>query len=336
MSNRADRIKIIDAIEKKRGSKLLCYLTSDRRNLEARIAKDVYPYISEHLLKFNKVPKIDLLLHTNGGDTLAGFGLVKKIREFCTDSFSVLVPFKALSCGTLICLGADSVIMTKMGMLSPIDPSVTSEYNPQAPQNYPQAGVFLPVSVEDVAAFLKLAREEGKINDLEQVFLKLSEKVHPLALGKVFRTREQIVMLGKELLSTRKNGMDSNEKERIVNYLSRELGSHDYEISLTEAKEKLKNVSEPPDDIMKDMWMLYDQYRKLMELDSEFNPDIILGSDTSKTYETTSAVIESKDVYHRFKHKIEMKRVRQQVAPGVFSEVMQHRIIEAGWVREEN
>jgi hypothetical protein len=335
MSTRSRRIELIKAIEEKRKSRLLCYVTSDRRNLEARIAKDVHPFIFEHLLNFGTVPKIDLLLHTNGGDTLAGFSIVKKIREFCTEAFSVLVPVKALSCGTLICLGADSVVMTKMGTLSPIDPSIISEYNPTAPPNTPQSGTPLPLSVEDVAAYLNLAKEEAKINDLEKVFLKLSENVNPLALGRVFRAREQIKMLGKELLSTRKRSMDSIEKEQIVNYLSRELGSHDYEISLTEAKDKLKNVTEAEPDLMQHLWNLYGEYRKLMELDTAFMPELILGTNSSVRYESTIAVVESAEVYHRFKQSMEVRRIKQQIPQGIV-EGVQSRIIDAGWVEERN
>jgi hypothetical protein len=340
MSTRSERIEIIKEIEKKRGTRLICYLTSDRRNLEGRIAKDVHPFIYEHLLKFGTVPKIDLLLHTNGGDTLAGFSIVKKIREFCKEHFSVLVPVKALSCGTLICLGADSVLMTKMGTLSPIDPSVTSEYNPIAQPNIPQlpgvmAGMPLPLNVEDVAAYLKLAKEEAKINDLEKVFLRLSESVNPIALGRVYRAREQIKMLGKQLLSTRKRSMDSTEKEEIVNYLSRELGSHDYEISLTEAKEKLRNIDEADVELTKNLWTLYGKYRDLMELDTTFTAETVLGTNPVVTYDATIAVLESTDIYHRFKQTMEIKRVRQQLPQGI-AEGIQARGIDARWIEERS
>jgi len=47
--------------------------------------------------------------------------------------FNVIIPFKALSCATLMALGADNILMTKMGQLSPIDPSIDSPLAPTAP-----------------------------------------------------------------------------------------------------------------------------------------------------------------------------------------------------------
>ena len=71
---RENRIKLIKEIQEKRGSKVFCYLTSDRQNASAVFAKDILPIFAEHL-KENEYPKIDLFIFTMGGDTLAAFGL---------------------------------------------------------------------------------------------------------------------------------------------------------------------------------------------------------------------------------------------------------------------
>jgi Serine dehydrogenase proteinase len=326
------RIELIAALEKERNSRILCYLTSDRRNLEARIAKDALPYIYEHLKIFGHVPKIDLFLFTNGGDTLAGFGIVNKIREFC-EQFGVLVPFKALSCGTLICLGADQIVMNEMGTLSPIDPSVGSEYNPVGRPGTPQAGQLLPLSVEDVAAFLNFAKSEGQINNLENVFLKLASEVNPIALGRAFRAREQIIMLGQKLLSTHREKLNASETERIVNYLSRELGSHDYEISRTEAKEKIGKVIDATTNESDAMWKLYGAYRDTMELDSAFDPEMILGTNQQMKYESNLAIVESTSRLDFFNQVWDMRRIKIPQPQGLVAEAIQHKVMKAGWVK---
>jgi hypothetical protein len=332
---RKSRMKLIAELEKERGSRILCYLTSDRRNLVAQIAKDAVPYIYEHLKIFGHVPKIDLFLFTNGGDTLAGFGIVNKIREFC-EKFGVLVPFKALSCGTLICLGADQIIMTEMGTLSPIDPSVGSEYNPVGRPGTPQAGKLLPLSVEDVAAFLNFARREGQINNLENVFLKLASEVNPIALGRAFRAREQIIMLGQKLLSTHSEKLNATETERIVNYLSRELGSHDYEISRTEAKENIPKVIDATTKESDAMWKLYVAYRDIMELDAAFEPEMILGNNQQLTYESNVAIVESTCRLDYFSQKWDMRRIKVPQPQGLVADAIQHKIMKAGWVQYTN
>jgi hypothetical protein len=331
-NKRKKRKELISEIEKERGSRLICYLTSDRQNLEARIAKDALPYIYEHLKVFGRIEKIDLFLFTNGGDTLAGFGIVNKIREFC-NQFCVLVPFKALSCGTLICLGADEIIMTEMGTLSPIDPTIVSEYNPVGRPGTPQAGQSLALSVEDVAAFLNFAKSTAQINNLENVFIKLASEVNPLALGRAFRAREQIIMLGKKLLSTHLKKLDSSEIERIVNYLSRELGSHDYEISRTEAKDKLPKVADASDKISGIMWELYRTYRELMDLDNVFNPEMILGTNQQMQYETDVAIVESTARLDHFHQVFDMRRVKVPQPGGLIAEGIQHKPLKAGWTQ---
>ena len=92
--------------------------------------------------------------------------------------------------------------MTKQASLGPIDPSINGPLNPPVPGAPPNARV--PISVEAVAGYFDLARNELKINskkELTDIFNKLSDKVHPLAIGNVYRARTQIQMLAKKLLS---------------------------------------------------------------------------------------------------------------------------------------
>src|SRR3989344_761588 len=144
-------IDLIKKIEEKRSSKVITYITSDRQGpVNARVAMDIIPIVSEQLRKIGtKVSKIDLFLYTAGGDTMVPWRLVSMIREYC-DTFSVLVPYKAHSAGTMIALGADEIVMSDLSEISPIDPSTANVFNPSDPTN-PQNKI--PISVEDVIAY---------------------------------------------------------------------------------------------------------------------------------------------------------------------------------------
>ncbi|MFN0181188.1 MAG: SDH family Clp fold serine proteinase [Gemmatimonadales bacterium] len=84
-----------------------------------------------HLRAFGKnQPRIDLVLYTTGGDIMAAYRLVPLIREYC-ETFTVIVPFRCQSAGTLVALGADNIIMLPEGQLSPVDPSTNGPYNPR-------------------------------------------------------------------------------------------------------------------------------------------------------------------------------------------------------------
>src|SRR5205823_643996 len=134
---KADRIKIMQEIQKSRGTYVISYITSTRQNLETQMAMDSIRKFYDHLQSIGKPKKdveLDLFLHSNGGDGTVPLRLVTLIRERAS-KFSVLVPFRAFSAATLTALGADEVVMHPMGMLGPTDPTVTNPFNPPNPQN---------------------------------------------------------------------------------------------------------------------------------------------------------------------------------------------------------
>src|SRR5712692_5952869 len=116
-------------LEQLRGTRLIAYLTGDRQGAETRIGMDVFPFFYDVLARIGKVKQIDLLLYSTGGLTMAAWGLANLIREYCS-RFAVLIPFKAHSTATLLSLGADEIVMGPMGQLSPVDPTITSPFNP--------------------------------------------------------------------------------------------------------------------------------------------------------------------------------------------------------------
>src|SRR5215831_20445696 len=135
---------------------VLAYVTGDRENLEAYVGVDALPRLPRHLEAIGKQQRLALVLYTLGGDTNTPWPFVNFLRAYC-DRLFVLVPFWAHSAGTLIALGADKIYMTRFGTLSPVDPSVTNEFNPQDPATDDR----IPIAVEDVLAYFQLASEQS-------------------------------------------------------------------------------------------------------------------------------------------------------------------------------
>jgi ClpP class serine protease len=157
-SGRERRCELFKEIEGKRNGRLLiAYITSTRPGFELHMGDDVLPFIHQCLENGKEKAKkgVDLFIHSNGGSGTVPWRIVNLIREYTKD-FSVLVPHHAFSAATLVALGADKVIMHKMGCLGPIDPSVTNPFNPPHPQN---PGQLIPISVEDVSAYFTLIRD---------------------------------------------------------------------------------------------------------------------------------------------------------------------------------
>jgi hypothetical protein len=152
------RLELLQELEDLRHTRVICYVTSTRPDLESVMSMDVFPAIYKQLQALTtpaEETSIDLLIHSNGGDGVVPWRLVTLLREHCSH-FAVLVPDRAFSAATLTALGADEVLMHPMGMLGPIDPTVHSPHGPVDPRN----GRPLGISVEDVSSYIALVKED--------------------------------------------------------------------------------------------------------------------------------------------------------------------------------
>jgi len=339
-----DRKTSIKKIEDLRKSRVITYLTSDRQGpINAHVAMDIIPVISKQLQTIGKTPNIDLFLYSTGGDTMVPWRLVSMIREYC-DKFSVLVPYKAHSAATMIVLGADQIVMSDLSELSPIDPSTANVFNPQDPQN-PQNKI--PISVEDVMAYFDLAKNKFGIKSDEELakifnkFVESNPQIHPLALGNVNRTHNLIRIIAKRLLKSHKTPMKEEEIEKIVDYFTEKLYSHQYLIGRKEAKKDLglKTVQSADSVLSKAMTDLYEEYKKEMELGAIWNPENELGLNAvqnRKDYKI--AFVESTQLSNYFELSIEYKKQQvnavQQTPQGplqIPQEQVGFKIIGQGW-----
>jgi hypothetical protein len=287
----ADRQALYKRIQAKRRSQVIALVTGDRPGQETQIAKDMVDIVGPLLDKLRQPKKISLLLYTVGGEIIAAWSLVKLLREFC-DDLEVILPSKCYSAGTLICLGADRVVMAKQSCLGPIDPSINGPLNPKVIG--PTGEQSLPLSVEDVAGYMELAISEGRVPEsgLANVFLKLASDVHPLALGRVKRARKQIQDLAEKLLVRHMH--DRELREKIIKVLCLEAGSHDYAIYRTEARELGLNIETPSMELYKNMRDVLADVRAELQLGTPFNLAALTGvAQQPVSYQSTRVLIET-------------------------------------------
>lgn len=331
----------IKKIEELRGSKVVTYVTSDRQGpVNARVAMDIIPIISAQLRKIGKSDKIDLVLYSAGGDTMVPWRLVSMIREYC-DKFSVIIPYKAHSAATMISLGADEIVMSDMSELSPIDPSTANVFNPVDPQN-PQNRI--PISVEEVMSYFDLAKNKFGIKSDEELtkifnkFVESNPSIHPLALGNVNRTHNLIKILAKRLLKSHKEQMKEDEIEKVIDFLTEKLYSHQYYIGRKEAKEDLgiKSVVFANKELSDLMTEIYEEYEKEMNMRSIWNPEVEFAKGQNQEYKI--AFVESVDASSHFGINMEFKKVQQNIpqqTPAGIIQIPQEqivwRMIGQGW-----
>ena len=158
--------------------------------------------------------------------------------------------------------------------LGPTDPTIVNQFNPADPQNPKN---LLGISVEDVASYISLVKEDVGIqheDELVQAFNILADKIHPLALGNVKRATSQSRMMGRKLLRQKQadGKIDEREIDEIVDKLTSQLYFHSHPINRGEARDEIRlafvhDASPAEEDAM---WRLYEAYSTDMKLHEEF------------------------------------------------------------------
>ena len=181
------------------------------------------------------------------------------------------------------------------------------------------------------------ASEGAKITGaglMKDVFLRLAEQVHPLVLGEVYRSRSQIRMLAGRLLTRQVE--DEEKKERILQFLCSESGSHDYTIYRREARDDLGlNIERPDDSLYKQIKGIYDDFATELQLGEPYSPEVVLGTSQQVQYRYKRALVESVDGgSHSFVSAGTLMRKQTQVAPGVMQMGVEDLRTLEGWVHE--
>src|SRR5512139_1374657 len=141
------RQKLIAALEKKRGSRLIVLV--HRQETMSLLGFPVFRYIniedSEEIIRAIQMTDpgipIDLVLHTPGGLELASYQIAHAIKHR-PGRVTVHVPHYAMSGGTLIALAADDIVMGDHAVLGPVDPQIGE---------YPAASLVKLVQTKPVA-----------------------------------------------------------------------------------------------------------------------------------------------------------------------------------------
>jgi membrane-bound ClpP family serine protease len=300
----ADRKKFYKQLEKARNSKVISYITGDRRALSYSISREDVDIFSDHLDALGPTEKISLYLYTCGGDLSAAWTIVNLLRQYCKE-LEIIIPRKAWSAGTLIALGGDNIVMTRNSFLGPIDPSINTPLNPQYNNGMSLVPVKVPVSVEDVNSYMNDFVKKSKPKSMDSIITSFASYVHPLVIGHVYRSIDQIRFLASSLLTNNKK-LNKKQKDKIINFLCREAGSHDYSICLSEAKEKLRlNIEEADSDSYAPIKSIYNDIREELELLRPFNTNDI----PNGKYTFRIALIESiGEGSHAFTLEGELKR----------------------------
>ncbi|MFH0847379.1 MAG: hypothetical protein V1894_04925 [Chloroflexota bacterium] len=287
MSNYEHRKGLFQQLKDKRRRDILALVTSTKQPEEhfaAQIALDLLPLFYSLLKNNGQIKELDLLVYSSGGQIDAPWALVNLIREFY-DNLCVIVPSRAHSAATLIAIGADSIEMSPMGTLSPIDPQLMIK--PAEP------GVPVRTGIEDIYGYYQLIEEKLKLDSTgkTEALKLLANRIGPEILGQTSRIRNEIRIIATNLLSLHMN--DPQKIETIVSGLIEKLHSHQYMIGRKEASKfglPVKNLDAETEEIVSKILISYISEAEMDEPGLEIN---FAPSETKKTININRAFVEN-------------------------------------------
>jgi hypothetical protein len=302
MVNNNDIKQLIQKLEKERGSKVICYLTSDKPAPQplmfaTQVALDILPLFTDILETFKKKPrKITLVIDTTGGNLDAPWPLVNLIREYCKE-FEVIVLNKSLSAGTLVALGADRIVMSEFSQLSPVDPAQT---RPDSNNK------LVKLEVEDISSYIDFVKKKIGITEqsgLAEITKELNKEVPPTVVGSVNRTHYLIRRLSKNLLQLPKTKLADKRIDEIVEYLTEKLYSHRHFINRNEAKNIIgfgDVVEYSSKETKKSVVEMIKYFNNLLKIKETFDPIKLLLGKGEVDYVLPRAVVYSADIKYNF------------------------------------
>jgi hypothetical protein len=258
-----NRSLIQDIAVKRNETPLLTLVLTERAQLMPPIVLPIF----EILKSIGKTERIDLFLSTSGGATEVPWRIVSLLREFC-ESYTAIIPFTALSAGTHIALGANSLLMSEISTLGPVDPSTRHPLQP-----FDKSGKPVPVSVEDLKNCIKFISQQLKDQgenekyspaDMTEIVGKLFEHIEPLTIGAVERSYALSRLITQKVLETHLDASKEKEKiSRIVDMIGGEFFSHAFPITRRDVEQELQlSVEKPDDELFSSIWKLYTYYRE--------------------------------------------------------------------------
>jgi ClpP class serine protease len=125
-------LSLIHRLQDLRDSRMLTFVCRPDVTMRGDVVEQVY----EQLREIGRVPRIDLFLHSAGGQTEIPWRLITLIRDF-GERFSVLIPAMAYSAATHLAMGADEIVMGPLSELSPVDPARSHPLLPSRKEGEP-------------------------------------------------------------------------------------------------------------------------------------------------------------------------------------------------------
>ncbi|MCK9278035.1 MAG: hypothetical protein M0P22_08120 [Methanoculleus sp.] len=206
---RARRLRAIRDIEAERRTRVIALI--HRQERIGFLGIPLFRYIdindSEEILRAIRLTEpempIDFIVHTPGGLILSSEQIAMALRRH-RGRVTVFVPHYAMSGGTLLCLAADEVAMDENAVLGPVDPRIGE---------YPAASILR----------VPRLKPPDKIDDTTFILVDIAAKAQN-------QMREFVTGLLRDRMTV-------EQADRLARLLTEGTWTHDYPITLEQARE---------------------------------------------------------------------------------------------------
>jgi hypothetical protein len=242
--------------------------------IDAEVFDDLYTWRKE-LRQLGQGNHHDVLIHSTGGQLTACY-MVARLLSRITNDWEAVVPERAWSGATLICLGSSNVVMSERSQLGPLDPQVGSKRREkffaserQSPLEAFEAVRYLrEMAVSLLDALMEALTERGLAPQkaletatrlAQELARPILEKIEPYDLG-AFSLDSRLAQTYCREIARPSNTSKKTQRKALYKSLVEYYPAHEYAVDLDEAQSLRFQVSEPTPELDD----LFDQLRPIL------------------------------------------------------------------------
>jgi hypothetical protein len=260
--------KTLQGISKSRGRALFA-LISDF--IDNDVLKDVYSWKNE-LRELGQTGALDILIHSPGGQLTACYMLARLVSRYFNE-WEALVPERAWSGATMICLGSSNIVMSEISQLGPVDPQVASKRREkffaterQSPLEAFEAVKYLrEFAVSSLDALMEVLTDRGiapqraletAVTVSSALVKPILESIEPYDLGAFSLDNRLAITYCKEIARPANTSLKT-QRRAMYRSLVEWYPAHEFAIDVVEAESIRLKVSFPSQEVEE----LFDEFR---------------------------------------------------------------------------
>jgi|GEM_PF-3516017 len=271
---------LISQLEEKLSTRIIVYYVPEKNYID----QEHPDYFLDQLRDMGYQEKISLILFSAGGDSCASFRIVSLLRGYCKQ-LEIIAPSLCGSAASMLALGADKILFTLLGYITPIDTQLGNFGETKITNFFPQISLL---SFKRAMTLLEKTGPSIEGGIIKDAYRSLFEYVDPVVYVQADQISKRSKILAEAMMKTHPYSFPDDQKiNSIADHLVYDYPDHNFPILYHEAKEIGLPVEMVDADTSNLLWNLLKYYRAITR---EMKTVINVGFTHT---EETSLVIES-------------------------------------------